>query len=226
MHGCCVTGDKDFNMWRRQLQRAQWQQGTVWFDLPPAMQLSSFLMTIHHGSRCIAFLNNGRFPFTGGCYPQIPGTPMKCGCHLQDSERCYVHCCVVWGEIWSLTCSNATVVVPNSAGWCQVSSKAQHLWSTRCHGRPCKSFLENRGLETFMLMNRFYCTTKSERLKELFQCRNVFQMFSLVCVLNCQSHWNFPSYMFGVNRIHFFFWQIIWSKQKKCLYGGIFKYSL
>ena len=44
-------------------------------------------MTIHHGSRCIAFLNNGRFPFTGGCYPQIPGTPMKCGCHLQDSER-------------------------------------------------------------------------------------------------------------------------------------------
>ena len=115
LHGCCVTGDKDFNMWRRQLQRAKWQQGTVWFDLPPAMQLSSFLMTIiHHGSRCIACLNNWRFPFTGGYYPQIPGTPMKCGCHLQDSERQLVdvHCCVAWGEIWSLTCSNFNCCCP------------------------------------------------------------------------------------------------------------------
>ena len=35
----------------------------------------------------LPFWTTEDFQFTGGCYPQIPGTPTKCGCHLQDSER-------------------------------------------------------------------------------------------------------------------------------------------
>ena len=72
-------------------------------------------------------------------------------------------------------------------------------------------------------MNRFYCTTKSERLKELFQSRNVFPnvqpclCFELSIPLKLSIiHIKvvFFGNVFGVNRVQMISWQIIWSKQK------------